>query len=218
MKVIELLKLCFIFVLNLLIFMFFRRTLKEHFSLLVIVLAVSGVLGLLIGIPLFFGFVSLDSELFPLVDWIFDFVLSFLDIEKLSYIGITYLIALFVYLLSDFIIELQNKRDLIPLEVLRKELKVNSRAVLIVMSGALSLTFKLLNGMLLILFIVAMCAGLEAREHINMTHSEFMTAALSFLWFDIALFIIGKFLVSPFELFLGSRTESETSGVKGKQV
>jgi len=195
------------FILNLMIFMFFRKLLKEHICLLVMVLAVSSAIGGLLWILFSLSIVSLASEPLPFISWVSDIVTSLLDIKRISYISFTYIIALSVYLHSDDIIKFQNKRDLIPLNILRKELKVNSRAVLITMNGALSLTFKLFIGMLLILSIINSCADVKTSGVISMTFSELMTSAFGFLLADLCLFFIGKFLVAPFDSYLGSTTK-----------
>ncbi|WP_419208465.1 hypothetical protein ACN08N_08205 [Photobacterium leiognathi subsp. mandapamensis] len=171
-KILEVLKKVGVFLVNILIFMFLRRTLAEHLLLLSIVLVVSLVLGLFIGIPMYLGILSLNSELWPFLVWIMDFVESFLDIEKLGYIGLTYAIALFVFLTSDFTIKYQNKRQKIPLGILKEELKVNSRALIIVMSGALSLIFKISTGLVMILLIGAYFSGSLIFEYINMNYTR----------------------------------------------
>ncbi|MGD6738461.1 hypothetical protein ACP5PY_19805 [Photobacterium leiognathi subsp. mandapamensis] len=171
-KILEVLKKVGVFLVNILIFMFLRRTLAEHLLLLSIVLVVSLVLGLFIGIPMYLGILWLNSELWPFLVWIMDFVESFLDIEKLGYIGLTYAIALFVFLTSDFTIKYQNKRQKIPLGILKEELKVNSRALIIVMSGALSLIFKISTGLVMILLIGAYFSGSLIFEYINMNYTR----------------------------------------------
>ncbi len=78
------------------------------------------------GVPFYLGLISLDSEVWPIAVLGLDLISSFLDLEKLKYIGLMYGIALIVFRTSDVIIDYQNKRQKIPLQTLKEELKVNS--------------------------------------------------------------------------------------------
>ncbi|WP_210447697.1 hypothetical protein [Vibrio crassostreae] len=203
-----------IFLLNIVMFMFFKRTLKETLLLSSIILATFGLVSIAVGVPLYVGFITLESEVPSLVNWIYDGVLSFLDLEKLSYIGVTYMISLSIYLAAELIIKYQNKRQLIPLNALSRELKMNSRAVLIIMTNALSLIFKLLVGMSIILIAIVLCSHGESNNSLSSNHAQYVEAALLFLLLDIALFVISKFLVSAFDDDIAQKISSSESEKK----
>ncbi|MBY8244199.1 hypothetical protein KW524_08650 [Vibrio fluvialis] len=217
-KIWEMLKKFGVFLVNILIFMFLRRTFVEHVLLLCLVLTVSLALGLLVGIPIYLDVISLSSEPWPALVWIMDSVESFLDIEKLRYVGLTYTAALVVFLASDIAIGLQNKRQKIPLGTLKEELKVNSRALIIVMSGALSLIFKILIGLVVILLLVTYFSDPLIFSHINMTYTQMFVIGGSFLWIDLVLFIICKFLIPPMKACLEVQEQVVIKGPKESEA
>ena len=90
-------KSAIVFVCNKLVLIFIRRTYKEHLKLFGIILGISLFFCFLIGVGLVFNFFTPTSELGGFITWLSDSVMSFLDREKIKYIGITYLIALTVH-------------------------------------------------------------------------------------------------------------------------
>lgn len=163
------------FVSNKLVSIFIRHTYKEHLKLFCIVLGVSLFICILIGVGLFFNFFIPTSELGVVITWLSDSLMSFLNLEKIKYIGITYLIALTVHSLAEEIIDKQTVRDQIPREKLINELRVNTRAVLIVMTNGLSLIIKLYIGIAMMLGTFSYFVSTEFTESLVLSKSGILT-------------------------------------------
>jgi hypothetical protein len=196
-----------VFVCNKLVSMFIRHTYKEHLKLFVIVLGVSLLLCLLLSVLLSFNFITLSSEPVGIITWFSESLMSFLDIEKVKYIGITYLIALIVHSLAEEMIDCQTVRDQIPKEKLINELRVNTRAVLITMTNGLSLIFKLFIGVALVLSTFIYFGNADFTESLELSLKDIFGFIGMAVGFEIALFVILKWVVLPYEAPLESKAE-----------
>ena len=192
-------KSAIVFVCNKLVLIFIRRTYKEHLKLFGIILGISLFFCFLIGVGLVFNFFTPTSELGGFITWLSDSVMSFLDREKIKYIGITYLIALTVHSLAEEMINKQTVRDQIPRESLINELRVNTRAVLITMTNGLSLIIKLFIGLALILGTFNYFGSTEFTDNLVLSKSELLTVMGMAVGFEIFLFSILKWVVLPYE-------------------
>lgn len=192
-------KSAIVFVCNKLVLIFIRRTYKEHLKLFGIILGISLFFCFLIGVGLVFNFITPTSELGGFITWLSDSVMSFLDREKIKYIGITYLIALTVHSLAEEMINKQTVRDQIPRESLINELRVNTRAVLITMTNGLSLIIKLFIGLALILGTFNYFGSTEFTDNLVLSKSELLTFMGMAVGFEIFLFSILKWVVLPYE-------------------
>lgn len=192
-------KSAIVFVCNKLVLIFIRRTYKEHLKLFGIILGISLFFCFLIGVGLVFNFFTPTSELGGFITWLSDSVMSFLDREKIKYIGITYLIALTVHSLAEEMINKQTVRDQIPRESLINELRVNTRAVLITMTNGLSLIIKLFIGLALILGTFNYFGSTEFTDNLVLSKSELLTFMGMAVGFEIFLFSILKWVVLPYE-------------------
>jgi hypothetical protein len=152
-------------------------------------------------LALFFKFnlVSLEAEPWPVIDWAYNLLMSFINTQKLLYIGITYMAAFIVNLLAEEMVDLQSRRTQIPKELLVDELRGNTRAVIITMSNALSLIFKMFIGIALVLTTLIYFGSCENGEKIELEAIDVLYQAVTFLFFDGLLFIIQRFFLSFIE-------------------
>ncbi|MEZ8504771.1 hypothetical protein AB6D08_26320 [Vibrio splendidus] len=133
--------------------------------------------------------------------------MSFLDVEKVKYIGVTYSIALIVHSLAEEMIDYQTVRDQIPREKLINELRVNTRAVLITMTNGLSLIFKLFIGIALVLSTFIYFGSDDFTENLGLPLKDIFGFIGMAVGFEIALFTILKWVVLPYESPLESKTD-----------
>lgn len=184
-------------IIEILVFIFLRKPLIKHVKFLVGVFLISLVIGVSLGLSIRFGFISLNSELPSFISWPLNFYLSFLDIEKLYYVGLTYIISLIAFFFSSYISEHHNKNNKTQLDMLEIELKINSRAALIIMSSTLSLTLKVLIGVCALLFSIDFAGGGDIFNDASAQSPELLYSCVTFLFFDIVIFIVLKFMILP---------------------
>ncbi|WP_417784427.1 hypothetical protein [Terasakiella pusilla] len=139
---------------NKLAFMFMRHTLREHLILLKKILKFSFICSFFLSFSLATNLVTLDTKPWPVITWSIDQLMYFINIQKFIYIGITYMAALVVNFLAEEMVAFQTRRTLTTKEFLVDELRINTRAVIITMSNALSLIFKILAGISLVLAVL----------------------------------------------------------------
>lgn len=205
------LKITITFLSNILAFMFMRHTFRENFILLIKILLISSLCSVLLGVPLATNKITLDTELWPVIEWASDRLMSFINIQKLTYIGITYLVALVVNLLAKEIVASQSRRTQVTREFLVDELRCNTRAVIITMSNALSLTFKILAGLSLILAVLINFGVYEDGKSLEFSVMDVLYQSSIFIILDCALFIVQRFLLS----FNGKNKNGLTSQAGG---
>ncbi|WP_017781527.1 hypothetical protein [Aeromonas dhakensis] len=181
---------------NILAFMFMRHTFRENFILFIKILSISFLCSVLFGVPLATNIITLDTELWPVIEWATDQLMSFINIQKMTYIGITYFFALVVNLLAKEIVASQSKRTQLTREFLVEELRCNTRAVIITMSNALSLTFKILVGLSLILAVLTNFGVYEDGTSLKFEAMNILYQSSIFIILDCALFIVQRFLLS----------------------
>ena len=185
-----------VFFSNKLTFMFMRHTFREHLILLMKTLAFSILCSALLAASLITNLISLETELWPALAWTIDLLESFISIQKLIYIGITYIAALFVNLLAEEMVSFQTRRTQTTNEFLIDELRANTRAVIITMSNALSFIFKIFIGISLILATLIYFGSYENGKSIELNAVDILYQGAIFLVFDCGLFIIQRFLLS----------------------
>ena len=196
-----------VFMCNKLVSMFIRHTYKEHLKLFVIVLGGSLFLCFLLSVSLLFNLFTPSTEPAGIITWFSESLMSFLDINKVKYIGITYLLALIVNLLAEEMIDYQTIRDKISREKLINELRVNTRAVLITMTNGLSLIFKLFIGVALVLITFIYFGSAEFTENLDLSQKDIFNFIVLAVGFEIILFMILKLLILPYETSLESKVE-----------
>lgn len=185
-----------VFLSNKVAFMFIRHTFREHFILLTKILLFSFICSVLLAVSLVTNLITLDIQPWPAIAWLIDLLMSFINIQKMIYIGITYLAALVVNLLAEEMVNFQTRRTQTTKESLVDELRGNTRAVIITMSNALSLIFKVLAGMSLILAVLVYFGRYEDGKGLEFEVMDILYRGAIFIFFDCALFIIQRFLLS----------------------
>ncbi len=190
------LKFTITFLSNILAFMFMRHTFRENFILLIKILLISFLCSVLFGVLLATNKITLDTELWPAIEWATEQLMSFINIQKLTYIGITYLFALVVNYLSKEIVDYQSKRTQVTREILVDELRCNTRAVIITMSNALSLTFKILVGLSVVLAVLTNFSVHEDGKALEFETLNILYQSSIFIILDCVLFIVQRFLLS----------------------
>lgn len=181
---------------NILAFMFMRHTFRENFILLIKILLVSSLCSVLFCVLLATNKITLDTELWPAIEWAAEQLMSFINIQKMTYIGITYLFALVVNLLAKEIVDYQSKRTQVTREFLVDELRCNTRAVIITMSNALSLTFKILVGLSVALAFLTNFGVHEDGKRLEFEAMNMLYQSSIFIILDCVLFIVQRFLLS----------------------
>jgi len=181
---------------NILAFMFMRHTFRENFILLIKILLISSLCSVLFGVLLATNKITLDTELWPAIEWATEQLMSFINIQKMTYIGITYLFALVVNLLAKEIVDYQSKRTQVTREFLVDELRCNTRAVIITMSNALSLTFKILVGLSVVLAVLTNFSMHEDGKGLEFEAMNILYQSSIFIILDCVLFIVQRFLLS----------------------
>ncbi|WP_146154819.1 hypothetical protein [Photobacterium kishitanii] len=173
--------------------MFIRHSAKDHLNVLWKLFLPALVISILI---INFHLIPNEGELPPSILFIIDILISSLDLHKVIYILITGSIAFITYDMSDSIVNFQNKRTIISEDKLKKELKQNTRAVVITFSNALSTIFKLLISLsiILITFRLSSYYGEGVKTDINI--HTFIIYTFIYIALDIALFFIQKHFLS----------------------
>lgn len=185
-----------VFLINILAFMFMRHTFREHFILLTKILLFSFICSVLLVMSLVTNLITLDTQSWPAIDWLIDLLMSFINTQKIIYIAITYLAALFVNVQAVEMINIQTRRTQTTKEFLVDELRGNTRAVIITMSNALSLIFKVLAGISLILAVLVYFGRYEDGRGLEFKVIDILYKGALFIFFDCVLFIIQRFLLS----------------------
>jgi len=178
--------------------MFFRHIFSEHLKLLAIIVGVTlFILCPIISVLLNFNLIDATSEPNDIFIFLFNPLVSFLAINKVMYIGVTYLIALLVHLFADELINSQTKRSEVEPEVLTNELKANTRAVLICMTNALSVIFNLYIALASLLIPFIIFGGTDFTNSINFKTEDLIYLIVMAILFEFSLFAILKWLVLP---------------------
>lgn len=181
------------FVSGTLLSMFIRHSAKDHLNVSLKFFLPALIISIVI---IFFHLIPNEGTLPPSILFIMDTLISSLDIHKVIYILITGSIAFITYDMSDSIVNFQNKRTIISKDKLKKELKQNTRAVVITFSNTLSTIFKLLISLSIILITFRLSSyygeGIKTVIHIH----SFIFLPFIYIALDIILFFIQKYFLS----------------------
>lgn len=176
---------------NIIISMFIRHRYLEHFKLLCIITLLFGIPALVLSFLFAFDFIYAESQSSPFATWVAEFLTSFVNSQKVAFILTTYTIALTVNSFAEKLVNIQTKRPDVSKEDLIKELKTNTRAVIITLSNALGLIMMLLIGVSIILLVVALFRGNE----FNLDFAHILESTIELIICDLILFSIQKWLV-----------------------
>ncbi|WP_141235466.1 hypothetical protein [Pseudoalteromonas sp. NBT06-2] len=186
------------FINNIMVFMFMRQLLTEHLKVLLIITLLFLTAFTALAGSLNVGWTNITSEPGSLILVISNFLESFLNMNKVIFVLITYFIALIVHSLASEMIGIQTKRDQTPERDLVNELKQNTRAVVITMSNSLSLMLKLLIGTAIGLISLKFFVDNEGTNYIAVQTKDLIENAILFVISDAALFLIQRYILSKF--------------------
>ncbi|PAJ75968.1 hypothetical protein CJF42_02790 [Pseudoalteromonas sp. NBT06-2] len=175
-----------------------RQLLTEHLKVLLIITLLFLTAFTALAGSLNVGWTNITSEPGSLILVISNFLESFLNMNKVIFVLITYFIALIVHSLASEMIGIQTKRDQTPERDLVNELKQNTRAVVITMSNSLSLMLKLLIGTAIGLISLKFFVDNEGTNYIAVQTKDLIENAILFVISDAALFLIQRYILSKF--------------------